>query len=1031
MTSKSYKHKKNNKNAVSKKLFIAILCFLSTTLFAQEKASIAPKNYTVAMDSLLRFVNKKDLKTGLLYDRVVANANLLEFNNKDNKKSSSYWHYIQALSEIHRSSLDPKNKMQDEVVDDLKRKNDNVLNIAYINTSVDYIDQGTEQEPKLLFNEGFFRNIEGKNPFKQKQITVVAALVETIVYKDIKIRLNPDMIYQDDSNQIKNLSALINGTEIKLVANFENLKEATDYQLKGDEKEIVFNIEFKDTTKIQTRAAISVSLQQTTNLDPCFTEDFLGASGIDRNSPENTIPFQSYDSTDSIKGVLEYRTYYNQVTNTCQSKKINKPVIILDGFDPGDTRKLNQLYNIMFYPDAAGVSTNFVDKLTSTDTGCGFDVTLVNFTENKIVDPDRPTREVWVQTGTIVFGSWTVPIGNWTTVTNYKVLADGGADYIERNAMAVVALLKRENEKLSRNGSTEKITLIGPSMGGLISRYALAYMEKNNIPHNVNLWVSFDSPHLGANIPISTQSELLFLGTIAESAEAAAKYRENLLSPAERQMLIEQVNSSAKNNSHPFRQQFLQNQISNSLPNTNGFPTGMRKVALINGTTSGVKTNFESQVTYDVAVFGLFNLKAFYLVTRNLATPNNWVTSFEGRFTKKILCGIPFTNMTYFCGLEITTQERNDLNINPRGSMDVVQGGTYNTFEIVKKSIDENPAIQEQRVENRAFVANHAFIPTVSSLAFKNPNFDWTAPINRNLLCDPANKEIVFDSYFSPSKNEKHVALTNDSVNWLLKEIQGNPQVPSFYIPENNFVGPNLVCLNSNSTFSLGADICKLPSAVASWSVTPAQNAQIISSTSLSVILKGLVNGSCTITATFQNGQTVTKTIWVGKPIVDATLTLYPGDRIKNKFCFISDIPGVSLAQQGIIISLTPGLESTYCYRRFLEDPELSFTIANICGSITYTPLANRPANTNTNLYKIYPNPSNSIVSIDLRDQELQPELSTPISGELFDMFGFSRANVEIIDNKANFSVVGLPKGIYILKINVDGKVESHQIAVE
>ena len=91
-----------------KNLFIGICCTICTILSAQEKASIVPKNYTVAMDSLLRFVNKKDLKTGLLYDRVVANANLLEFNNKEAKKSSSYWHYIQALSEIHKSSINPK-----------------------------------------------------------------------------------------------------------------------------------------------------------------------------------------------------------------------------------------------------------------------------------------------------------------------------------------------------------------------------------------------------------------------------------------------------------------------------------------------------------------------------------------------------------------------------------------------------------------------------------------------------------------------------------------------------------------------------------------------------------------------------------------------------------------------------------------------------------------------------------------------------------------------------------------------------------
>ena len=57
-----------------KNLFISIVCFISTILLAQEKEPIAPKDYTVAMDSLLRFVKKDQIKTGLLYDRVVSNA---------------------------------------------------------------------------------------------------------------------------------------------------------------------------------------------------------------------------------------------------------------------------------------------------------------------------------------------------------------------------------------------------------------------------------------------------------------------------------------------------------------------------------------------------------------------------------------------------------------------------------------------------------------------------------------------------------------------------------------------------------------------------------------------------------------------------------------------------------------------------------------------------------------------------------------------------------------------------------------------
>ena len=57
-----------------KNLFISILCFYGTTLLAQEKESVNPKNYTVVMDSLLRYVKKDQIKTGLLYDRVVSNA---------------------------------------------------------------------------------------------------------------------------------------------------------------------------------------------------------------------------------------------------------------------------------------------------------------------------------------------------------------------------------------------------------------------------------------------------------------------------------------------------------------------------------------------------------------------------------------------------------------------------------------------------------------------------------------------------------------------------------------------------------------------------------------------------------------------------------------------------------------------------------------------------------------------------------------------------------------------------------------------
>ena len=44
--------------------------------------------------------------------------------------------------------------------------------------------------------------------------------------------------------------------------------------------------------------------------------------------------------------------------------------------------------------------------------------------------------------------------------------------------MVLIELIRNTNATLKANGSAEKIVLMGPSMGGLISRYALAFMEK-------------------------------------------------------------------------------------------------------------------------------------------------------------------------------------------------------------------------------------------------------------------------------------------------------------------------------------------------------------------------------------------------------------------------------------------------------------------------------------------------------------------------------------------------------------------------
>ena len=499
-----------------KKIFIIYTLLCLNQNFQAQTINKTPKDYTVAMDSLFQFLNKDLAKTGILYDRVIANANLVEFNEATSKKQSDYWHFVQAWGEIYRASFVPKKQPSHEIINQTYNRNDNVIDIGIINTNINYLDFGTKENPNINFKDGFFREIANKNPFKEKRTTIVACLKENISSQKAKFRLNPNYIYQDETNRIRNLTMILEDKSLKIINNFENLAETIEYQFQKSNPEMVINfkVEYADNQIQNISSKLSVNVNQiiVNNNSGCnlLIEDFVNQTGLNQGitaaSIENTIPFQGYNETTATKGVLEYRTYYSTLTNNC---KLQKPVIIIDGFDPGDKRKIYQgsagwiresksLYELMVYdPDNVSNNNNnknFIDDILLPQ---GFDVTLVNF--------------------------------------------PNGADYVERNAMALVALLKRENEKLRMNGSTEQITLVGPSMGGLVSRYALAYMEKNNIPHNVKLWVSFDSPHLGANIPIAAQENIYFFGHFGQKDQAKLKFHENFASPAARQMLIEQM----------------------------------------------------------------------------------------------------------------------------------------------------------------------------------------------------------------------------------------------------------------------------------------------------------------------------------------------------------------------------------------------------------------------------------------------------------------------------------------------------------
>ena len=112
-----------------KKIFIIFTLLCLNQNFEAQTINKTPKDYTVSIDSLCQFLNKDLAKTGILYDRVIANANLVEFNEAKGKKQSDYWHFVQAWGEIYRASFAPKKQPSHEIIDQIYDRKDKVTKI--------------------------------------------------------------------------------------------------------------------------------------------------------------------------------------------------------------------------------------------------------------------------------------------------------------------------------------------------------------------------------------------------------------------------------------------------------------------------------------------------------------------------------------------------------------------------------------------------------------------------------------------------------------------------------------------------------------------------------------------------------------------------------------------------------------------------------------------------------------------------------------------------------------------------------------
>ena len=323
----------------------------------------------------------------------------------------------------------------------------------------------------------------------------------------------------------------------------------------------------------------------------------------------------------------------------------------------------------------------------------------------------------------------------------YLNFSDGGAD-IRTNARVLERLIDDVNAQKVGN---QRLVVIGESMGGIVARYCLTDMERRGRTHQVGEYISYDSPHLGANTPVSVQQILLDFEDIDVrqlfnfGQSVINRELRRLNAPASRQLLLRFKGP----NPHP-DYVALQNEL-----NTLGFPRqgGIRNIAIVHGNENGGRQN--PGVNFNpgdqtLAVTG----SVYALVSGSIRT---WTNQINGRNRVSSI-------WIFLSGIPTTIRDRSftfdafNYDIAPGGWEDDqgfgdLSGGWLNFVNVLEWFGDTGVNFGR---------GQFGFLPLFSSVAYTGPRNNQ-ADIERSVANMQANNWIPFDAVYAADENTPHV----------------------------------------------------------------------------------------------------------------------------------------------------------------------------------------------------------------------------------------------------------------------------------
>jgi len=680
---------------------------LAQSAITHQKYFEDPTAYTSNIDT-----NK--IKSSILIDRTIYDDNITNVNGTNKVRSIRSGTWASIYNNIKLSNSNDKTPSLDSIEQQIiKSKNSAELySLALINFDVKRI-----KESAIIngdFVQGSTYLIDQKatiNSFETLKIFTGTNTFENIYGSKINFTL-PSSLYFTNSNDdiVKIEIDFGNGLGFQTIK-FNEVVTVDYFNTNNEFIELIFKISFTNSNTLYCRNTFfrkSSSSIPTPSAMPLQQGNPL----IQKPHTCGYIP----DTASESNYKIEYSFLFNENN---KSGKLRRPFIICDGFDHQNKRDyfctyrtfLDNLFAIDEEKDYRGLyeilngdpspwdktnptSAHLIDSLLAN----GFDLVFVNF-------------------------------------------FDGSGDIIS-NAKYLRIFLNTVINKQYRDNKTEEIVLVSPSMSGLISRIALTEMEKANENHFVKIWISYDSPHKGANIPIALQHNIDYGCGFAIYGKSFQAKRDMLNSTAAKQLLKHHF-SSYTGISYPAKEHVdLQNYL-NSL----GFPKNSKNYGITNGGTTVLYPSAGVQIVK-------FSLNTNTTYLKGWGQNNG-----TGTYTLSV-SNRKFAN-------EVTIKSSNQI------AMDNAPGGWHAGLYSINKNFinDDKDQIKEEDINTKW----SSFIPTVSSLGHEitanSIHYTWDKFTNCN---DNTSGKIKtpFDEIHGMKSNEEHVKISIATSNYVTNEFK-------------------------------------------------------------------------------------------------------------------------------------------------------------------------------------------------------------------------------------------------------------------